>query len=149
MTEELNQARTYLLKMAQDLQSYHAGLFTRRLEKEVCSSMRYNHFFTVAVFQSGESDANMLFRILRENTRSSDIIELIPENSSHIEPLAEGNEVGIILTETGPDESRLALERIVNAVVYSDDIRYGIALFPDDSTDADTLLDIARRCAAG
>jgi hypothetical protein len=131
------------------------GYFRYRLLEETERSKRYNHYCSVLILQPAGTDPEELHRRVAPLTRLTDVVGLVqavPNDGG-----AEGQDLGgeprcpavaAILPETGQDGCVALMERLRDSFLNMKDVSFGSAVFPDDSTDAWSLLEIAERRAA-
>ncbi len=127
----------------------HAKAFACRVGEELQRSERYNHFFTVIVFQIAGGGCDSFLRAIKDNLRFSDLTVQIPPGYAGRPKSRESvkqNEIGIILPETGPEGAKYVFEKLKWAV-NCDRTKCGYAIFPDDSRNPHNLLELARERA--
>ena len=144
--------------MDYDLAIYTPAYFQRRLSLEVERARRYRHALGVALLrldqyegfleQYGEKSREYLARVaetLKGNTRSSDLI------ARH-----EHNSIVLMFPETDLEGSRIACEKLRNAVLALKaprpdaqlTVSCGVSAYPDATDDPATLLSSAADCFA-
>ena len=133
--------------------------FTELLLRESARAERYNHFFSVLVIQTDDMDVTEAMRRTRDRLRACDMAGILDEDGiCHRLPLQGRNSdqlpdavprganlpLVVVLPETGRDGAEIVEKRIQKRLMDDGNTRVGIAIYPDDSTRPENLLDIAR-----
>ncbi|MHC4787876.1 MAG: nucleotidyl cyclase domain-containing protein [Planctomycetota bacterium] len=121
---------------------------------------RYNCFFCLVVLASAKLSAVEIVNRINSIVRASDMLGLVDEEGRyHCCGLAQepqnasqqpqGKMVGIILPQTDRRGGWQALQRLSSMLPRHDQVRMGLAVYPDDSTSPDELVIIAAASGLG
>jgi hypothetical protein len=128
--------------------------FRARLAEEVRRAERYGRSFAVVFVTCEDSSPREVFNNVRPRLRSTDIVEVINSPNQPAGALAEAmnapdpnelvrNEVALILPETDRSGAAIALRRLRQQLSDIGDVRIGMAVYPDDATVPNQLLNMA------
>ena len=116
-----------------------------QIEEEVVRSSRYNHFFALAVFPVKADLAGHYVKELRKQLRASDVVTMVgwpklpkdeieeKDNHKKVQRLA------VLMPETDRKGAQVAMKRVNEKMGDTVD-SFGCAVYPDDGTDAKSLL---------
>ena len=128
------------------------------LDREKIRSQRHNHYFTVVVMSSTKLGTVDLLSTAAGVFRASDLVGLLDGEGRYLVVGCCGcalEEVGgvlehahvpavaAVLPETDRTAAGCALKRFESMITSDDEVRVGLAVYPDDSTDSAELLRIA------
>jgi hypothetical protein len=117
--------------------------FEEAVEQETNRSARYNHYSSVLLLGSPNVSARSLLRRVSSTVRASDMIGLVSEENGDRQAgdAAEGRAmVGLILPETDRGGCETVVERLRKILAPEEEVRIGMAVFPDDGTVTEDLL---------
>ena len=125
--------------------------FAEWLQQEKQRSGRYNHYFSLLVLVSLRLSAPAILRRVSGSLRASDILGLVDGDGKCrlIDRILGhgGHEryqmVGIILPQTDRTGAQITAKRLKSMLAAEEEVSIGMAVFPDDSTDPEELLDMA------
>jgi hypothetical protein len=128
--------------------------FRARLAEEVRRAERYGRSFAVVFISCGDSSPREVFNNVRPRLRSTDIVEVINSPNQPAGAYAEAlnapdpnelvrNEVALILPETDRAGAAIALRRLRGQLSELGNVRLGVAVYPDDATVPNQLLNMA------
>ncbi len=119
----------------------HQGGLLQMLEAEAERCRRYNHFFSVIALLCPAEQYDAAHERMRGQLRATDsVIDL--------EGALQAGGVGAILPETDRAGARAAMGRLRALLADVDDARLGLALYPDDGAEVESLLQSAVDSAA-
>ena len=128
------------------------------LDRERVRSQRHNHYFAVIIMSSTKLGTVDLLNTAAGVFRASDTLGLIDAEGRYVAvggcgcALEDVDElvrharvpaVAAVLPETDRSAAACALKRFESMLTGEDQVRVGLAVFPDDSTDCAELLRIA------
>lgn len=129
------------------------------IQREAHRAERYNHYFALVVVASREMSLPDLLERVPAALRASDAIGVFgprgrywrvtrPQNRAdgalpHAVREGTRSKVGILLPETDRSGAGTAVNRLSNALAGADDIRFGTAVYPEDGTEPDQLIQSA------
>ena len=158
LEEALRNARRLLqdTRTRAQLASAPSMLATPNQEKR--RSERYNHCFSLAMVSAQKLAAVDLLRAAADTFRGSDLVGVV-DAGGHLHVLGCGGRtlesvlsfaadhgdvsVAAVLPETDRGAAGCALRRFEAMLTTDDGVGIGLAVYPDDSTDAAELLQIA------
>jgi hypothetical protein len=117
---------------------YDTPIFLTLLARETGRASRYRDFFGVCLITrdspgaDGAAEATSLHAVIAELLRTTDLVGRID------------HAVAVLLINTSPSDSLAIAERLRARLVASGPVSIGLASFPRDGTDAQSLLDRAR-----
>jgi hypothetical protein len=132
--------------------------FLEALLVEKHRAERYNHYFSVLLLASARLSAPEMLSMAAGCLRVSDLVGIVDgEGRFHMFPRADGaledlspaalsdeaRQVGVILPETDRAGLECALERITSFLTADDEVRVGLAVYPEDGTAPEELLRMA------
>ena len=129
--------------------------FLARLAEEARRAERYGRRFAVIFVSCRQANPREVFNNVRPRLRCTDIVEVIRGRSSSSAESAYAasvadpsdttprDQVAVILPETGRRGTVVALDRLRSDLVALQDLRLGMAVFPDDSKNPHELLSLA------
>jgi hypothetical protein len=128
--------------------------FRARLAEEVRRAERYGRSFAVVFVACADSTPREVFNNVRPRLRSTDICEVINSPNQPAGAYAEAinasdpnelvrNEVALILPETDRSGAAIALRRLRQQLAGVGAVRLGVAVYPDDATVPNQLLNMA------
>ncbi|NLW50771.1 MAG: hypothetical protein GXY85_07995 [Candidatus Brocadiaceae bacterium] len=125
--------------------------FWARFAEEVRRAERYGRFLTVVFVHCDNVGARHVFNSMRPLMRSTDIVEVVcsrrPADAAAGAHDAGRDHVVMILPETGRNGGRMIVDRLRTHLADLGAPGIGIAHYPDDSTQPNTLFSIARERA--
>jgi len=142
--------------MLQSRQNAQVPLFAEWLMQERQRCERYNYFFSVVMLTSPKLSAWEIVNRISGSLRKSDDLGTVDGKGryrclgSSRELAREGQAqpqrqemVGIVLTQTDRNGALRAVERLSAALSGQEQVRIGMAVYPDDSTIPEELMAIA------
>ncbi len=121
-----------------------------KLDGEARRCERYNHFCSLLLLDCRNHDPGRVYARVREQLRSTDYVELL--GGAHCAPMAQNGRrpcrIAAILPETAAGGARTAMQRLQGLLPDIADVQFGLAVYPDDGTDAPQLLRAASPSAA-
>lgn len=131
--------------------------FLGRLKEEAERSLRYNHFFTVAIIASYRTSPDDICGRVKALLRQSDCVEVIDADkddgtrmlragrgaTSRSARALKHRWVVVVLPETNREAAHSALRRLKGALGGADDVLWGVAVYPDDAATPTELLKAA------
>jgi hypothetical protein len=116
---------------------YESPMFLALLAREAGRASRYRDFFGLCLLTpdrrgGGAADPVGLQAVIADLLRSTDIV-------GHVD-----DAVAVLLVNTSPADSLAIAERLLAGLAESDPVSIGLASFPREGTDAQSLLDRAR-----
>jgi GGDEF domain-containing protein len=122
--------------------------FRARLSEEVRRAERYGRRFAVVFVNCENVGARRVFNNIRPRMRCTDIVEVIRSQTVPAEkPRGGRDQVAMILPETSKTGAQTAVGRVEVHLSDMGALRFGVAYYPDDSTNPHQLFAIARRQA--
>lgn len=129
------------------------------VEREAHRAERYNHYFALVVVASQEISLPDLLQRVPPALRASDAVGVFGPRGRYWRltrprdradgalphAVREGtrSKVGILLPETDRSGATTAVNRLSNALAGAEDIRFGTAVYPEDGTEPDQLIQSA------
>jgi len=126
--------------------------FKARLAEEVRRAERYGRRFAVVFVNCGQASARRVFNNIRPRLRCTDIVEVIrsqlPPDAVPAELARTGHDqVAMILPETSKTGAEIAVGRLEAHLSAMGTLQFGVAYYPDDSTNPHQLFAAARQQA--
>ncbi len=158
LEEQLRITRRVLEEIRAVYEQRTARPFAEMLLREKRRSERYNHYFSIMLVSSEKVGALEMLHTSAGSLRVSDILGLVDgEGRYHslhragngLEGLAQmaqpnGDEaVGVVLPETDRDGAETVARRLRSVMAVDDEVKIGLAVYPDDGTNAEELLAMA------
>jgi len=151
LQDELTELRA---RVKQLTRKESTNLFVDSLNYETKRSLRFNHFFVLAVLRCGRRDPQDVFRRVKHELRCTDIVDVIEDqkresvdaSGSRVERRQverNGSKIAALLPETDRAGAAAAVYRLKAALPNIEDVRIGLAVYPDDSTEPAQLLKLA------
>ena len=142
--------------MLQSRQDAQAPLFAEWLMQERQRCERYNYFFSVVMLKSPKLSAGEIMSRISGSLRKSDDLGAV-DGKGHYRCLGSSREVahddqaqpqcqemvGVVLTQTDRTGALRAVERLSAVLPSQEQVRIGMAVYPDDSTIPEELMAIA------
>jgi len=122
--------------------------FLQMLKDEAKRCGRYDHCFSVAILRIPEANSLELCEAMKPRLRSTDVVEVIDCFADRGGRRAAGGqdhwtEIGAILPETDRAGAQIALARVRNILPDTQEVRLGMAVYPEDSTNPEELWNFA------
>ena len=158
LREELQITRACLEQVRAAAERATVPTFIEVLDREHHRCQRYNHYFSLVVASSSQIGAAEMLKRLLHAVRSSDVLGMVDEEgryhvlnvsgevlaSVYDRVTAPGKaQVGIILPETDRGGAQAALDRMSSNLSAAEQVRMGLAVYPDDSTSVPELIRLA------
>ncbi len=133
--------------------------FLARLAEEARRAERYGRRFSVIFISCRQANPREVFNNVRPRLRCTDIVEVIRGRSTatsgeaYAASVADAtdttprDQVAVIMPETGRRGTVVALDRLRSELVALQDLRLGMAVFPDDAKNPHKLLSLAAAAA--
>ena len=150
---------TFVRRKQRPVSSPYSLPLAELLLRESARAERYNHFFSVLLIRPQELDAGEVLRRTRDKLRACDVAGILDreglyhrlplrgrngQRKSEAIPSGSSQKLVIVLPETGRTGAKVVERRIQKRLMEDNDTHIGIAVYPDDSTRPENLLDIAR-----
>lgn len=163
LLKEIEQLRSKLAALERDLEQQATEQFQERLEHETRRSQRQNHFLGLLVVRSERTAPRDVRHRIKPWLRCTDFVEVIRvagafggepgggregATVSRTGTAGEAEEVAAMLPETDRAGAEEAVARLKEYLPNMGDVKLGLAVYPDDSTDARDLLAFAEAAAA-
>ena len=155
LQEEVRRLGSKVRSLEQKLRRDLTEQFMERLEEEVRRSERYEHLLGLLVLSSERTDPQDVYRRVRPRLRRTDFGEIIrvggalrSVRGARAGIAAGAEQVVAVLPETNRAGAETAADRLKRYLPNMGDVKLGLAVYPDDSTDPQELLRLAAGAAA-
>ncbi|MFC1805453.1 hypothetical protein ACFL09_00545 [Planctomycetota bacterium] len=145
------------VKLAGSNGDHDSVKFLGRLGEEAERSLRYNHFFTVAILASYRTSPDDIHDRVKTLLRQTDFVTVIDAESdegtrklrsrggagSRAARALKRQWVVAIFPETNREAANCVFRRLKGVLLSAHDVVWGFAVYPDDSTAPKELLKLA------
>ncbi len=121
----------------------------RTLRQETRRCLRYNHFCSLILVSCRADRPAGVYDRIRGRLRDTDHVELLRGRAAaQTEEAEERCSIAAVLPETSAEGAKVALRRVLTLLPDLEEVRSGVAVYPDDETDPRGLLRVASALAA-